>query len=329
MNYSMSRLIIFLFSAATMGIASVASSQPVNNLDALNDLYAFGPDSALRDGVPRGEVKGPFVIPSDVYPGTQHTYWVYVPAQYNPNEPAALMVYNDGAGYLDPDGKIRSVAVMDNLIYRREIPVMIAVFINPGRRPDQPEATSEDWGDRFTNRPEEYNSIDDRYARVICDELLPAIKAEYNISDDPAMRGIAGSSSGGIAAFGVAWHRPDQFGKVISMIGTFVNLGGRGGHTFSDQVLANAPKPVRVFLFDGRNDNRNSDEQRDWFSNNVKLKDALVKQDYDVNWVWSINPHSSWSGGTMYPSFMRWTWRDHGVDPDPANVIERSPSSPW
>ena len=162
MNYSMSRLIIFLLSAATMGIASVASSQPPSDLDALNDLYAFGPDSALRDGVPLGEVKGPFVIPSDVYPGTQHTYWVYVPAQYNPNEPAALMVYNDGAGYMDPDGKIRAVAVMDNLIYRREIPVMIGVFINPGRRPDQPEATSQDWGDRFTNRPEEYNSIDDR-----------------------------------------------------------------------------------------------------------------------------------------------------------------------
>jgi enterochelin esterase family protein len=76
MNYSMSRLIIFLLSAATMGSASVAASQPANDLDALNDLYAFGPDSALRDGVPRGEVKGPFVIPSDVYPGTQHTYLV-------------------------------------------------------------------------------------------------------------------------------------------------------------------------------------------------------------------------------------------------------------
>ncbi len=72
--------------------------------------------------------------------------------------------------------------MLDNLIYRREIPVMIAVFINPGRTPEQPEPTPQDWGDRTTNRPTEYNTLDDKYARVIVDELMPALNKDYNIS---------------------------------------------------------------------------------------------------------------------------------------------------
>ena len=138
--------------------------------------YRLGPDSQPQEGVPKGEIRGPFTLPSQAYPGTQHTYWVYVPAQYDPAQPAALMVFQDGHAFKDPKGDIRAQNVMDNLIYRREIPVMIGVFINPGRRPDQPEPpTARGWGDADTNRPTEYNSLDDRYyARVITDELMPA-----------------------------------------------------------------------------------------------------------------------------------------------------------
>lgn len=94
---------------------------------------------------------------------------------------------------------------MDNLIHRREIPVMIGVFINPGRTPEQPEPTPRDWGDRNTNRPTEYNSLDDRYARVIIDELLPVLYQKYNISKRPEDHGIGGASSGDIAEFTVDW----------------------------------------------------------------------------------------------------------------------------
>ena len=121
------------------------------------------------------------------------------------------MIYNDGQAFMNPDGDMRAQNVMDNLIYRREIPVMIAVFINPGRRPDQPEPTLSNWGDRDTNRPTEYNTLDDKYARVIVDELLPVLYKDYNISKDPERHGIGGSSSGAIAAFTVAWERPDAF----------------------------------------------------------------------------------------------------------------------
>src|SRR5258708_558229 len=97
-----------------------------------NSQYRLGPDSLSQEGVPKGEIRGPYTLPSNAYPGTQHTYWVYVPAQYDPNVPAALMIYQDGQAFKDENGDMRAQNVMDNLIYRREIPVMIAVFINPG-----------------------------------------------------------------------------------------------------------------------------------------------------------------------------------------------------
>ncbi|HMZ23229.1 MAG TPA: alpha/beta hydrolase-fold protein, partial [Blastocatellia bacterium] len=221
-----------------------------------NSQYRLGPDSFPQEGVPKGEIRGPFTLPSTsgAYPGTQHTYWIYVPAQYDKSEPAALMVFQDGHAFMNPEGDIRAQNVMDNLIYRREIPVMIAVFINPGRTPEQPEPNAQEWGDRTVNRPIEYNSLDDKYARVITEELMPVLYKEYNISKDPEMRGIGGSSSGAIAAFTVAWERPNHFRKVLSNVGSFVNL--RGGHVYPDKVLASEKKPIRVYLCDGRNDNR-------------------------------------------------------------------------
>src|SRR5438445_12440210 len=96
-------------------------------------FYHLDPDSLPQEGVPKGEIRGPFTLPSNAYPGTQHTYWVYVPAQYERAVPAALMVYQDGQAFKDENGDMHAQHVMDNLIYRREIPVMIGVFINPGR----------------------------------------------------------------------------------------------------------------------------------------------------------------------------------------------------
>ncbi|QEL18009.1 alpha/beta hydrolase [Limnoglobus roseus] len=292
-----------------------------------NSQYRLGPDSLPQDGVPKGEVRGPFTLPSKAYPGTQHTYWVYVPTQYDPKVPAALMVYQDGQAFKDEKGDIRAQNVMDNLIYRREIPVMLGVFINPGRKPEQPEPTPSNWGDRDTNRPTEYNSLDDRYARVITEELLPELAKTYNISKDPEMRGIGGSSSGAIAAFTVAWERPDHFRKVLSNVGSFVNL--RGGHVYADKVLAAEKKPIRVYLCDGRNDNRgirgngNYDEKMDWFHQNVRLMKALTQKGYDVNYSWGMNAHGQKFGGAIMPEMMRWLWRDGPVSTDAKDQIER------
>jgi enterochelin esterase family protein len=309
-----------------------ASAARAQDRPDYNAHYQLGPDSLPQEGVPQGQINGPHTLPSEAYPGTQHTYWVYVPAQYEPEKPASLMIFNDGHAFMNPEGEIRAPNVLDNLIHRRELPVMIAVFINPGRRPDQPEPNAREWGDRTTNRPQEYNALDDKYARVIVDELLPALQEKYNISEDPEDRGIGGASSGAIAAFTVAWHRPDQFRKVLSFIGSFTNI--RGGHAYPDIVRESEKKPIRIFLQDGRNDNRGRrrrgqyDQTWDWFYQNVRLADALTEKGYDVNYVWGIGPHSSRHGGAIMPDMMRWLWRDHGVSTDVNDEVERSFNGP-
>jgi len=212
--------------------------------------------------------------------------------------------------------------VMDNLIYRHEIPVMLGVFINPGRTPEQPEPNAQQWGDQTTNRPAEYNTPDDKYAKIIVDELMPVLYKDYNISKDPEMHGIGGSSSGAIAAFMVAWERPDAFRKVLSNVGSFVDL--RGGYVYPERVLASPKKPIRVFLCDGRNDNRNANEKRDWFFQNVRLMKALTEKGYDVNYSWGMNLHGQKYGGAILPEMMRWLWRDGPVSTDPNDMTERA-----
>ena len=281
-------------------------------------FYELGPDSLIRRGVPKGTVTGPITLPSEVYPGVAHDYWVYVPAQYDGKAEVSLMVFNDGATYTRPDGYYRAVNVLDNLIYRGELPLMIAAFIDPGKFTK----------DGASNRQAEYDPPDGRYSRVIVDELLPRLYAEYRIARDPERHAIAGWSSGAIAAFTVAWERPDQFRKVLSGIGTYVNLAG--GHVYPERVMASERKPIRIFMIDGRNDNRGVnaggeyDQKRDWFYQNVRLKDALVAKGYDLNYAWGIGVHSHDMGGAMLPEMMRWLWRDHPVSVDPNDTIERS-----
>ncbi len=330
----MNRALIPAVSVLVAGAVATAVSQGQPPAPAVNtdSHYQIGPDSLPREGVAKGEVRGPFTLPSNAYPGTQHTYWVYVPAQYDPTVPASLMIFNDGQAFKNMEGDLRAPNVLDNLIDRREIPVMLAVFINPGRRPDQPEPTPQEWGDRTTNRPTEYNTLDDKYARVIVDELMPALNKEYNISKDPERRGIGGASSGAIAAFTVAWQRPKEFHKVLSIVGSFTNL--RGGHAYSQLVEKTKKKPIRVFLQDGRNDNRGVgrdgkyDETRDWFRQNVRLMQALTKKRYDVNYSWGIGRHGQKQGGMMLPEMMRWLWRDHPVSVDVNDTVERSFNTP-
>src|SRR5471032_3361782 len=341
----MKRTVVFALAAAITGAAAIAFAQapapqaqgagprtqpPMPPGPNPNSQYRLGPDSMAQEGVPKGEIRGTFTLPSKVYAGTQHTYWVYVPAQYDPAIPTALMIFQDGQAFKDPNGDLRAQNVMDNLIYRREIPVMLGVFINPGRTPEQPEPPSAngDWGDQTTNRPAEYNTPDDKYPRIVTEELMPALYKDYNISKDPEMHGIGGSSSGAIAAFMVAWERPDDFRKVLSNVGSFVDL--RGGYVYPERVLASEKKPIRVFLCDGRNDNRGFgrggvyDEKRDWFFQNVRLMKALTQKGYDMTWSWGMNLHGQKFGGAILPEMMRWLWRDGPVSTDPNDMVERA-----
>ncbi len=120
---------------------------------------------------------------------------------------------------------------------------------------------------------------------------------------------------------------PDHFRKVLSNVGSFVNL--RGGHVYPEKVLATEKKPIRVFLCDGRNDNRGLrrggeyDETRDWFFQNVRLMKALSQKGYDVNYSWGMNNHGQKFGGAIMPEMMRWLWRDGPVSTDPKDTTER------
>jgi enterochelin esterase family protein len=147
-----------------------------------DDVYTLGPDSQPHEGVPRGKVIGPLTLASQIFPNTTRHYWVYVPAQYDPKQPAALMIFQDGQAFVGPTGEYRIPCVFDNLIYRREMPVTLAVFINPGHLPDQPESSSTNWGDGINNRVTEYNELNDNYAKLILDELLPALEKDYSLS---------------------------------------------------------------------------------------------------------------------------------------------------
>jgi enterochelin esterase family protein len=303
-----------------------------NNNDA---FYKLGPDSMPMTGVPKGHFVGPTIIPTQVFPGNSHTYWVYVPAQYDPAKPTPIMIFNDGQAFMRTNGSLRAQNVLDNLIWRHEIPVMLAVFIDPAHLPTEaepPDPVTGDWGDRGTRRPEEYNPPTDIYAKVICDELMPALKKDYNISPDPNLHAIAGASSGGCAAFAVAWFRPDEFRKVITIVGSFTSL--RGEYIYPELVAAADKKPIRIFMQDGRNDNRGQrsgtyDPHGDWFLQNVRLMNALTQKGYEVNYAWGMNNHGQSMGGAILPDMMRWLWRDQPVSTDPNDTVERAFRAPF
>ncbi len=99
---------------------------------ALRAVDGWGTD------VPEGKVTEHEWTDSKVYPGTVRKYWVYVPAQYKADKPACLMVFQDGGGYVKRDGSWRVPVVFDNLIAKKDMPVTVAVFINPGEAPRKP-----------------------------------------------------------------------------------------------------------------------------------------------------------------------------------------------
>jgi gluconolactonase len=282
----------------------VAALLPV--VCAMAQEYKLGPDSQRQTGVPQGKVTK-YTWTSKVYPGTTRDYWVYVPAQYKPDTPAATMVFQDGASYVSEDGSWRVPVVFDNLIQRGEMPVTIAVLIDPGVLPslspnDPPRA----------NRSLEYDTITDRYSRLVLDEILPEVAKSYNLSSDPDLRAIGGSSSGAICAFTVAWQRPDAFHRVLSFVGSYTNL--RGGMIYPYLIRATEPKPIRVFLQDGSNDLNIF--AGGWFLANQSMASALEYAGYDVTHVWGTEKHNSRHGGSILPEALRWLWRGYpaGID---------------
>ena len=266
-------------------------------------IYKLGPESQPQDGVPHGElIKMPAFTNSTLYPGTVRDWWVYVPKQYDAAKPTCLMIFHDGWNYANPTGQFRVPVVFDNLIAKKEMPVTLGVFINPGNIP-----AGVDGAKARSNRSFEYDSLGDTFTRFVLQEILPEAASKYNFTKDPAGRAVGGISSGGICAWTMAWERPDQFGKVLSHVGSFTNI--RGGHNYPALIRKTEKKPIRVFLQDGAHDLDNLHGH--WPLANQEMAAALKFMDYDYKFEFGEGQHSGKHGGAILPDSLRWLWRGY------------------
>src|SRR5215813_2589811 len=290
--YSKRTLLSLLF---ILLVVAVVLAQTTEN-------YPVNPDSQPQPGVPKGEVLKFTFENSKIFPGTWREYWVYVPAQYSPDKPACVYVNQDGIQYEAP-------TVFDNLIYKKEMPVTIGVFVMHGRVRASNESTALD---RF-NRSYEYDGLGDNYVRFLLEELLPEVERQKT-SDGRAIilsksgndRAIGGSSSGAICAFTAAWEHPEEFSRVFSAIGTYTGL--RGGDRYPILIRKYEPKKIRVFLQDGSSDL--NIYAGDWWKANEMMERSLTFGGYEVNHVWGEGGHNGNHGSAIFPEAMRWLWKD-------------------
>lgn len=275
---------------------------------AADDSCTFGPDSHRQDGVPQGKVTMHVFKDSKVFEGTIRRYWVYVPAQYDGNTDAAVMVFQDGHAYIRDKGEHRTTVVFDNLIHKGDMPATVGIFIDPGHKADKLPGDKPGWQPRPSNRSFEYDTLSSDYASFIIDEILPTVAKHHKVklSNDPAMRAIGGISSGGICAWTVAWERPDAFRKVLSHVGSFTNI--RGGHVYPALIRKTKPKPIRAFLQDGEKDLDNA--HGNWWLSNLQMDKALKFAKYDYKFVGGTGGHNGKHGGAILPESLRWLWRD-------------------
>jgi enterochelin esterase-like enzyme len=267
-----------------------------------NDIAAYLPESYAHPDVPQGKLSAKIIHTSKIYPGMETNYWIYVPAQYDPKTPAALMVWQDGEGHINRDGGARTLNVIDNLIHEKRIPVMIQVFISPGVVGDK------------KMRSIEYDTVDDTYDRFLRDEILADVEKQYNLRPDSYSRGIAGSSSGGICSFNAAWFHPELFSRVLSRIGSFTSIQWHpgaidGGNVYPFKIRKEAKRNIRVWLQDGSNDLEN--EHGSWPLQNIEMANSLKRQGYDFHLSFGTGTHNGAHGNSEAPLELAWLWRDY------------------
>jgi hypothetical protein len=132
---------------------------------------------------------------------------VYVPAQYKRGQRAPFIVVHDGPKMGEPDKALPTI--LDNLIARKRVPAMIAVFIQNGGGDAQGH-----------QRGLEYDTLSGRFAEFIQTEVLPAVEKNYGVklTDNPDGRAAMGCSSGaavdGLVSPGVVPPHRQLFGHV-------------------------------------------------------------------------------------------------------------------
>jgi enterochelin esterase-like enzyme len=305
---------------ALLTFSQVRSSAPPaieETVPPQSDNYALGPDSQPHASVAAGKTFTFELTDSRIYPGTERTITVYVPAVYQGDKPACVYVGLDGLGFNAP-------TVFDNLIAQHAMPITIGIGVSPGAvasagPPENP---------RF-DRSFEFDSLNDRLARFLLEEVIPRVEQHHTpdgraivVSTDPNNRAIGGGSTGAIAAFTVAWERPDAFRRVFSAIATYVGM--RGGEQYYVLVRKTEPKPLRIFMQDGVHDEwPGGPEMGDWWMSNQTMNRALEFAGYDVRHTWGAGTHNGSQAAAVFPDAMRWLWKDW-----PAPIRSREPGNP-
>jgi enterochelin esterase family protein len=264
--------------------------------------YEYTADSQRQKSVPEGRLEKFAWKQSRIFPDTVRDVTVYIPQQYEPGSEACLMIWQDGSRHVDPAGPMRAGIVMDNLIHKKEMPVTIGVFVDPGRKAVQKQ------GEKAGNRSVEYDSLGDSYVRFLLEEILPEVQRRQGVKfrQQPEAWAIAGGSSGGICAFTAAWERPDKIRKVLCWVGTFVDI--RGGNAYPYLLRITERKPIRVYLLDGTNDLDN--KFGNWPLANRMMEASLKYMGYDHRMDWTDCYHGSKGMSPALPDALRWLWRD-------------------
>jgi len=288
----------------------VQASAPADANALVNKIQAeltgtSAPEGIIDPNVPHGEFLHLTVSDSTIYPGIETNLQIYVPAQYDPAKAACLLVRLDNLGAYEG-------TVLDNLIAKKEVPVIIGVGITSGAV--WKDEGGKKKGIRF-DRSYEFDSVNDHFPDFVLNEVLPAVQKlktadgrAINISPDGNDHAVTGGSTGGIGSFTLAWRRPDQFTRVYSVIGTFVSM--RGGHDYPALIRKTDPKPFRIFLEDGSSDAWNP-LFGTWYDANLNMESALRFSGYDVAHAWGTHGHNGKAGSVIFPDVMRWLWRDY------------------
>jgi enterochelin esterase-like enzyme len=148
--------------------------------------------------------------------------------------------------------------------------------------------------------------MNDKYVTMLIDEIIPQLKKQYNILNDPKMHAIAGLSSGAICAFTAAWQRPDYFHKVLSHYGSYTDI--RGGHNYPFIIRKTKKKDIKIFMQDGNNDLNN--EFGDWWLANLQMESAFKFKNYEFKFEKGSGTHNGKHAGSILPESLIWLWSD-------------------
>ena len=284
----------------------------------IGPTYADAPEYAVTNA-PRGVVNHftlssslSAVYPTDVASGKPFTrdVWVYVPSQYVAGTEVPFMVAQDGAQELG-----RLPQALDVMIRDKRLPVMVAVMINPGP------------GDGMgSERGLEYDTVSPAYGHFIETEVLPRIAADYGIhfTNNPDGRAAMGTSSGGAAAFTMAWFRDDLYHRVLTYSGTFVNQHPdatypHGAWGYHETLIPSSPrKPLRVTLEVGENDNGAGTAEstlHNWVLANQHMAAVLKAKDYRYRFVFAKGAShvDSRVVRQTLPETLEWLWRGYPI----------------